>query len=150
MLGHPADADYSAFNEPDVDALTEQLESAMLLADVMNGRRRVRPDGRGIPIPDKHETHITPHPSDPGKRIWSAVTIPSDYNQKLDALMAAASAEPSQMSSADQQTIDNAIAIIGEHVRRLREGGTGQSDIGRHACNSIDLGLIGLAKLGGG
>lgn len=142
---HPADRDYSAANEPNEELLMQQLESAMLLADMFQGRRRVGPDGRGITFarPSEDYSHLAaPNPYVPPQKVI-------DYDTKLEETMAAFRNEPSDMGAVEIAILNGAIGVIREWVRRLRETGVGDSEVGTHACNSIDLGLVGLAKLAG-
>lgn len=169
---HQADRDYSAANEPNEELLMQQLESAMLLADMFQGRRRVGPDGRGIRYITSDHTitydelmpNTTPYsgsPPDvdlsprgqtmlrPGTEEKPAHMLADEYDKRLAQTMAAFRNEPSDTGSVEIAILNGAIGVIREWVRRLRETGVGDTEVGTHACNSIDLGLVGLAKLAG-
>jgi len=161
---HQADRDYSAANEPNEDLLMQQLESAMLLADMFQGRRGVRPDGRGLRsvtpgFPSESALYVQVQPETPYSYQMPIINPPpthsasrisaSEYDAKLEATMAAFRNEPSDMGSVEIAILNGAIGVIREWVRRLRETGVGDTEVGTYACNSIDLGLVGLAKLAG-
>ncbi len=159
---HPADRDYSQWNLPDEAQLTENFESAMVLADMFNGRRGVGPDGRGFFSRHQDPPMITQAPisDSPPPRFQQGQTVlrpdtdvvmmPSaEYVQKFDAAVKSMQTEPGELGAVDRALAEDCLTVIRDRVRRLRESGVGDTVVGTHACNSIDLGLVGIAKLMG-
>lgn len=150
MSGHPADADYLSQNLPNETDLDAMMESALALADVMQGRRRVASDGRGIPLmiamdPGSDRPVVSAREGRP-RRIIEPLepTRQARYAQAM-----AAAAEGSATLTAEQRAeIYTARVVVESIVKDLRELEVDDPVFG-HALNTLDLGVVGLARVAG-
>lgn len=144
---HPADADYTMDNLPDEAVLMEMADSALALAAMMSGQqvqRRVRVSREDATIgPTMAEQYL--------RRRQEPVVVPQSFYDAavLDAAVDAATGEPGTATAAESATIASSLAVLREHASRLRGLAIAQDGVMVHALNSIDLGLIGLAKVMG-
>lgn len=134
-------------NEPDEERLLAMLESAEHLAGLAlasTGRRRVGPDGRGLD--GGGESITVPWPP---AQIAAMPPPATNYTAAIfDQALAKALREPGSLSAADQIVVAGSLEVITDRVRRLRELVAAQTNaVLGHALNSIELGLIGLAKV---
>ena len=145
MSGHPADADYLSQNLPNETELDAMMESALALADVMQGRRRVASDGRGVPVVGGEEMYVLADVT-PVKR--PAVLRPAYEPAVLrEAMEAAGDREPS-VGPVEATLVRYAASVIAEQVTRLRAIRI-ENPILSHALNTLDLGVVGLARVAG-
>lgn len=137
---HPADADYTMDNLPDEDVLEDMLDSAIALTQMLSGQsvRRRRPAGTEVLV-------AHPVPAAPERTLL----IPTYEPAVLENAVASALAEPGTATAAESATIASSLAVLREHASRLRGLAIAQDGVMVHALNSIDLGLIGLAKVMG-
>lgn len=179
MGTHAADADYSAQNLPDEDELIAMMESAVALAETLGGgRRRVDGEGRGLPRNTVHDSRawevplrpMPPHDATSHVRLaWDpvvlsgmapppVVSIDDGFDPPsvavhdpavLPAALAKAAQEPPRVSAQQAQLLGTIIAEVRERVETVRWWEADDPILG-HALNSIELGLIGLAKVAGG
>lgn len=136
---HPADADYLSQNLPNEADLDAMMESALVLADTLQGRRRVDAEGRGVPVVAV----------DPGPVQFSPPQPPARYPQVFAEEMRAALARPRRVAPDEAVLIQTHGDAIAREVTALR-GLSVDDPVFGHALNSVDLGLIGLARVVGG
>ena len=156
MIAHPADADYLDQNLPNEAELDAMMESALALADVMQGRRRVDAEGRGVPLRVAIDDGFDPPVVvlDRQEMVISregTVMRPHRPGFNPDAMreaLASAGSGSGDLSAGDRVVIQGVMLKIQDYTRQLRDLGIGDPVFG-HALNTLDLGVVGLARVAG-
>jgi hypothetical protein len=138
---HPADADYAAQNEPDEAALMAMAESAIRLVGLVSDERVSRRAAAS-------QTFSSERPSAPLPDLF-VFTPPAYDTGVLDRALLAERQTPGRASAAESATIGQSIDVFRERLTLLRSLLIAGDAVMGHALNSIDLGLIGLAKVMG-
>jgi hypothetical protein len=174
---HPADADYSAQNEPNLEQLSEMMDAALATAQMIAGpivgrRFRLIPQTNPEMIGAEYAEYVqrlsppmfSKVPVDGVARIngqpielfRGGVTEVRDHEQVVpdysraifDEAKDAAMTERIQASATDMALVTGLIEVTESRIRALRE----DTEIGRHpvvahALTSMELGLLGLIKV---
>lgn len=140
------------------DAFADGVRSAMLLARWVDGGWEREPGRRWHPAP-RLETPQIDMAFDP-RRVVSVAGPPTIVPMPriapppvtrnpllIDRTIAAAAAEPPQVGPAEGAVIASGLEVIREWVRRIAETAAMDNDIVKHALASIELGVVGLAKV---
>jgi len=163
-MSHAADADYTSANEPNMDELMPMLESAMAVAEEVNGRgRRWRRNDwepfPGLPVVADDtvpvgEIRIVSKPPMMPPQITRIANIGPPiaevtYTEGLfEEAKAKAAAERAQLSTMDSLMVNARVAVIEDNIRRLRELKAAEDNaILQHALTTLELGCLGLHKV---